>query len=178
MMHTRVLERGEIDEFKSRWPNHGLPNIDSIVFTYDSNHDLVDIGATGYSVDDDGVTTKFPLETSQFDGPALKALADAAECVYRFCITNGMPGYVPNNVQYFQCGPREVEGVIKDVVEDFISGIDNDLTVEDWRPWVHHGLRMLDASQWSFQLARVGSEILLLQGMTKEEYNEGTQNDD
>lgn len=64
-----TLRYDSVEAFKRSWPCHNLPdNLHSISADFASNSDLVDIKA----YDDD----ENRLDTSDFDGPALKALID------------------------------------------------------------------------------------------------------
>lgn len=67
-----ILDRYHINAFKRSWPCHGLPDdLAELAFEFDPNGDLVDIEAK----DCQGK----PLDTHDFDGPALLALCQDAQ---------------------------------------------------------------------------------------------------
>lgn len=58
-----------IAAFKDRWPAHGFPaELNCVVAHFDSRGDLVELEAF--------IADGNPLDTADFDGPALKALVD------------------------------------------------------------------------------------------------------
>ena len=70
-MPRYTLHWSEINKFKSKWPAHGLPDrLDSLSFEFAINGDLVDLEA----YDCNGTA----LDTHDFDGSALSALAEDA----------------------------------------------------------------------------------------------------
>lgn len=73
-MPWQKLDYDHISRFKDAWPCHGLPDdLDSISFEFDSHGDLIDIEAQS----DNGQ----PLDSSDFDGPALVALSQDAQAI-------------------------------------------------------------------------------------------------
>lgn len=67
-----TMDRAALDTFCAQWPCHGFPEaLDRIVFEFATNGDLVDINA--YAV------RGRVLNSADFDGPALVALADDAK---------------------------------------------------------------------------------------------------
>lgn len=71
-MTWKIINENELDTFKRQWPCHGLPdNLMELAFEFASNGDLVDIEARA----DDGTL----LDSAEFDGPALLALAEDAQ---------------------------------------------------------------------------------------------------
>lgn len=71
-----TIRYDHIEDLKSRWPCHGLPDdFDSLSVETDPRGNVVDIEA--YVHHSDGTDEK--LEWREFDGPALKALVD--DCI-------------------------------------------------------------------------------------------------
>lgn len=67
-----VLDRTALDAFCAQWPCHGFPDaLDTITFEFAANGDLVDITAKA--------VRGRVLDSADFDGPALVALADDAK---------------------------------------------------------------------------------------------------
>ncbi len=67
-----IIGAADLIAFKRSWPCHGLPdNLLVVKFQFAPNGDLVDIEAVG----DAGEL----LDSSEFDGPAMVALADDAK---------------------------------------------------------------------------------------------------
>lgn len=72
MSEWRTLRYDALDKFKRSWPCHGLPDeLHSISFEFAGNGALIDIEA----FDDTGK----PLDSAEFDGPALLALSQDAQ---------------------------------------------------------------------------------------------------
>ena len=67
---TMTLNWLQLYTFKRQWPCSGIPELDSITFEFDSRGDLVDIIAM-----QDGK----PVDSAEFDGPALLALSENAQ---------------------------------------------------------------------------------------------------
>lgn len=62
----------ELHRFKTQWPCHGFPaSLARVVFEFMSNGDLVDVNAYA--------RRGKPLDTADFDGPALVALCHDAQ---------------------------------------------------------------------------------------------------
>lgn len=71
-MTWHTLRYDHLDTFKRSWPCHGLPDtLHSISFEFASNGDLVDIEAFDEN--------EKPLDSRDFDGPALVALSQDAK---------------------------------------------------------------------------------------------------
>lgn len=71
-MTWHTYNRAALDAFKATWPCHGLPDsLNSLSFEFGSNGDLVDIEAKARN--------GRPLDSAEFDGPAMAALAEDAK---------------------------------------------------------------------------------------------------
>lgn len=85
MPESHAIAREEqIEEFKAKWPCHGLPDdLKRLHAYFDSRGDLVDL--TAYGPDEKtGHLTRY-LDTHEFDGPALVALvADMKAAIPKF----------------------------------------------------------------------------------------------
>lgn len=65
-----AMGRNDVAKFRSSWPASGLDRLRSVKFEYDSRGDLVDIHCN-----------KKHGSCERFDGPALNALSQDAQCL-------------------------------------------------------------------------------------------------
>jgi hypothetical protein len=94
-----------------------------------------------------------------------------------FSITNGVDGYLPDNVEFFRFdNADDALTAICDAIRNFREGGFNDVDPDaefkemNWRYFFERGCSAPDASMWSFQLCEIGREIMSVNGLTAAEY--------